>query len=90
LLLLTLTWNEAAKTALKARLGLAAGGDAPLFGVVSRLTPQKGLDLLLAALPGLVEGGAELALLGAGDADLEAGFAAAAAHLGERHGAHPL
>jgi starch synthase len=47
--------------------------------VVSRLTPQKGLDLLLAALPGLVEGGAALALLGAGDADLEAGFAAAAA-----------
>ena len=71
--------KAAAKAALQARLGLAAGGEAPLFGVVSRLTPQKGLDLLLAALPGLVEGGAGLALLGAGDADLETGFAAAAA-----------
>jgi starch synthase len=71
--------KEAAKAALKARLGLAAGGNMPLLGVVSRLTSQKGLDLLLGALPGLVEGGAALALLGAGDADLEAGFAAAAA-----------
>jgi starch synthase len=71
--------KEAAKSALQGRLGLAASGDAPLFGVVSRLTPQKGLDLLLAALPGLVESGAALALLGSGDADLEAGFAAAAA-----------
>jgi starch synthase len=71
--------KAAAKAALQARLGLAVGGEAPLFGVVSRLTPQKGLDLLLAALPGLVEGGAGLALLGAGDADLETGFAAAAA-----------
>jgi starch synthase len=71
--------KAAAKAALEARLGLAAGDDAPLFGVVSRLTTQKGLDLLLAALPGLVEAGAALTLLGAGDADLEAGFAAAAA-----------
>jgi starch synthase len=73
------TGKEAAKSALKARLGLSLGGDAPLFGVVSRLTWQKGLDLLLAALPGLLESGAELVLVGAGDAELEAGFAAAAA-----------
>jgi starch synthase len=71
--------KEAAKSALQTRLRLAADGHAPLFGLVSRLTSQKGLDLLLAVLPGLVEGGAELVLLGAGDADLEAGFAAAAA-----------
>ena len=75
--------KAAAKSALQARLGLAAGGDRPLFGVVSRLTPQKGLDLVLEALPGFVESGAALALLGAGDGDLEAGFAAAAtAHPG--------
>jgi starch synthase len=42
------------------------------------LTPQKGLDLLLAALPGLLAAGAQLALLGSGDGDLEHGFAAAA------------
>jgi starch synthase len=75
--------KEAAKSALRARLRLAERSDGPVFGVVSRLTTQKGLDLLLAALPGLIEQGAQLALLGAGDADLEQGFlAAAAAHPG--------
>jgi starch synthase len=80
--------KEAAKSALQARFELTARGDAPLFGVVSRLTPQKGLDLLLAVLPGLVENGAELALLGAGDNDLEAGFAAAAAAYSGQVAAH--
>ncbi len=37
------------KRALKERFGITTGGDAPLFGVVSRLSEQKGLDLLLAA-----------------------------------------
>jgi starch synthase len=80
--------KQAAKSALQARLGLAAGGHAPLFGVVSRLTQQKGLDLLLATLPGQIGRGAELALLGAGDADLEAGFAGAAAAYPGRVAAH--
>ena len=66
------------KTVLQTELGLAPGVDWPLFGVVSRLTDQKGLDLLLAALPGLLAKGGQLALLGAGDAALETGFAAAA------------
>ncbi|HTV46135.1 MAG TPA: glycogen synthase, partial [Stellaceae bacterium] len=70
--------KHAAKAALQQRLGLALEPATPLFGVVSRLTPQKGLDLLLAVLPGLVAAGGQLALLGAGDADLEQGFAAAA------------
>jgi starch synthase len=67
--------KAAAKAALQRRLGLEPRADTPLFGVVSRLTPQKGLDLLLAIVPGLAAGGAELALLGSGDADLEQGFA---------------
>ena len=46
----------------------------PLFGVVSRLTWQKGMDLLLACLPVLRDLGAQLALLGAGEADIEAAF----------------
>ena len=55
----------------------------PLFGVVSRLTSQKGLDLLLAALPDFVARGAQLALLGSGEKALEEGFAdAALAHKG--------
>ena len=70
--------KQAAKAALQHRLGLELRADIPLFGVVSRLTPQKGLDLLLAIAPDLVAGGAQLALLGSGDADLEQGFAAMA------------
>jgi starch synthase len=71
------------KKALQARLGLDPDPQALLFGVVSRLSWQKGLDLLLAALPALVGGGAQLALLGSGEAALEHGFAAAAvAHPG--------
>src|SRR5205807_928167 len=70
--------KAAAKAALQQRFGLDEEPAAPLFGGVTRLTPQKGLDLLLAALPGLVESGGRLALLGSGDADLEQGFAAAA------------
>jgi starch synthase len=71
--------KQTAKAALQNRLGLDPLEDAPLFGAVSRLTPQKGLDLVLGGLPDLVAAGTELALLGAGDSDLELGFTAAAA-----------
>ncbi len=43
------------KAALQARMDLAVDADVPLFGVVSRLSWQKGLDLLAEALPTLVE-----------------------------------
>ncbi|MDQ3058722.1 MAG: glycogen synthase GlgA [Pseudomonadota bacterium] len=71
------------KAALQHELGLRVDAGAPLFAVVSRLTSQKGLDLVLDALPALLEGpaqgGAQLALQGNGDPVLEAAFAAAAA-----------
>jgi starch synthase len=71
------------KQALQAELGLDPDPRVPLFCVVSRLTPQKGLDLVLGALPGLLRSGAQFALQGAGDAALESAFAAAAlAHPG--------
>ncbi len=70
--------KSAAKAALRHRLNLAEQPETPLFGVVSRLTPQKGLDILLAALPEMLASGGQLALLGSGDADLEQGYAAAA------------
>jgi starch synthase len=76
--------KHAAKAALRSRLGLEQHEDAPLFGAVSRLTPQKGLDLLLPCLPEVVAGGSQIAILGSGDSDLEQGFAAAAeAHRGQ-------
>jgi starch synthase len=75
--------KSAAKAALQRRFGLDEQPDALLFGAVTRLTWQKGLDLLLAALPGIAGLGGQLALLGSGDYDLEQGFAAAAgAHRG--------
>jgi starch synthase len=70
--------KRAAKAALQRRLGLEQQPDTPLCGAVSRLTPQKGLDLLLGILPELVARGGQLALLGSGDLDLERGFASAA------------
>ncbi len=54
--------------------------DGPLAVVVTRLTTQKGLDLLLEALPGLIDNGGQLALLGSGDHDLELGFMRLAAN----------
>lgn len=67
------------KAALQTELGLAVRANAPLIGVVSRLTGQKGLDLLLQAMPALLHEGAQLALLGSGEAALEQGFRALAA-----------
>ena len=76
------------RAALAERFGLDLPADAPLFCVVSRLTRQKGLDLLLDALPRLAARGAGLVVLGSGDADLEAGFRAAAAQSPARIGVH--
>jgi len=66
------------KAALQRELGLQVQGDEMLFGVVSRLTSQKGLDLMLAALPALLKRGAQFVLQGAGEPALEAAFVAAA------------
>ena len=75
--------KAACKAALQRELGLAVDAGAPLFAVVSRLTAQKGLDLLLGALTALLDspaaGGAQLAVQGNGEPDLEAAFAQAAA-----------
>jgi len=76
--------KPAAKAGLQRLLGLAEDRDAPLFGVVSRLTWQKGLDLLLSTVPELAADGGQLAVLGSGDGDLEQGFAAAARAYGGR------
>ena len=75
--------RAANKAALQARLGLDIEPSAFLFGVVSRMTLQKGVDLLLEALPMLAGRGAQLAILGAGDRLLEdAAVGAAARHPG--------
>lgn len=76
------------KAALQAEFGLAVDAAAPLFVAVSRLSSQKGLDLLLSALPQLVEQGAQLVVQGTGDAALEAAFRMAASVHPGRVGVH--
>jgi len=50
------------------RTGLClAPSDGPLFGVVSRLVPQKGLDIVAAAAAGIVRNGGQIAILGLGE-----------------------
>lgn len=74
----TLKRKAANRIALSERLGLNTDTSGPLFCVVSRLTNQKGLDALLDAVPHLVERGAQLAVLGTGQPELEHGFREAA------------
>ena len=65
------------KAALQQELGLAAEPRALLLGLVSRLVQQKGIDLLIDALPQL-PAGVQLAVLGSGDAACVAALRAAA------------
>ncbi|MDB5731126.1 MAG: glycogen synthase GlgA, partial [Variovorax sp.] len=62
------------KAALQEALGLAALPDAPLFVIVSRLTEQKGLPLVLGGLDALLARGGQFALLGSGERWLEEAF----------------
>jgi len=66
------------KLALQAKFGLRPDGEAPLFGILSRLTDQKGVDLLLGALPVLFAEGAQLIVCGQGEPRYEQAFAQAA------------
>ena len=59
------------KAALQARMGLAVQPNALLFGIVSRLTEQKGLQLVLSAVDDLLAWGGQLVVLGSGDPALE-------------------
>ncbi len=56
------------KRALQQRMGLAIDTSVPLLGVVSRLTHQKGIDLIIQIVPELIARGCQLAILGSGDA----------------------
>lgn len=79
----TIQARQANKRDVVEKFGLD-GVDGPLFCVVSRLTDQKGMDLLLQTVDGLVDLGGRLAVLGSGDAALEDGFRAAwARHTGK-------
>lgn len=71
-------FNRAAnKVALEQRFGLEPG-NGPIFSVVSRLTWQKGLDMLPPLVDGLVAHAGRLIVLGSGDAEIETALTAAA------------
>lgn len=70
--------RAADKAALQERLGLEPRPDAFLLGVISRISWQKGLDLLLDCLPAILGEGMQLALLGSGEANLQERFQQAA------------
>ncbi len=74
------------KRALQTELGLTVDDKALLLTVISRLTAQKGLDLVLAAIPELVAAGVQFAVQGTGEPALEAAFRLAQqAHPGRVH-----
>ena len=74
----TLEAKAANKSALQQRMKLKVDGEIPLLGVVSRLTHQKGLDVLIAAAREVMNLPAQLVVLGSGDHALERQFSAMA------------
>ena len=62
------------KRALQEELGLEQDERKMVIGLVSRLTSQKGLDLVRDVLPGLVDGNTQVVVLGTGDAQYEDSF----------------
>jgi starch synthase len=62
------------KIELQRELGLERDAEKPLIGFVSRLTHQKMADVILSALPRVLDSGAQMVVLGQGEPALEAGF----------------
>lgn len=70
--------KKVVKESLQKQFQLQIDANAPLLGVVSRLTYQKGLDLLLEIAPDLVKQGCQIVVLGSGETTLENSFKALA------------
>jgi starch synthase len=69
-----LSGKEACRRALLEEVGLPPDSEYPVAGMTTRLVDQKGVDLVLAALPDLMFQGLGLIILGTGDAGLEKAF----------------
>ena len=59
------------KLALQREFGLPENPHIQLFGYIGRLVDQKGVDLILQVLPGIMDAGAQIVFLGSGNQDLE-------------------
>jgi starch synthase len=77
-----LAGKAACKKALQREMGLVERADVPLIGIVSRLSEQKGTDVVLAALTRLLDLGTQVVLLGSGDRPAE-GYLAMRSKLGD-------
>ena len=80
--------KAANKRELQSRLGLDIDPEVPLLGVVSRLTHQKGLDLLLKIAPRLIRLPVQLAMLGSGEVKMQQAARALARRHPGKIGAH--
>lgn len=74
--------KAACKSALQQKLGLPARGDVPLFGMISRMTDQKGFDLIAACADEFLREDVQIAVLGTGEQRYEG-------MLRDLAGAHP-
>lgn len=73
------SWNKPEgkavdKQCLQKELGLAESADTPIIGIVSRLTAQKGFDLVIAMIEEMMAEGIQLVVLGTGDSKYEEVF----------------
>lgn len=82
----SLTGKDAHKVELRKRLALQDDPASPLFGFVSRLDPQKGIEALFEAIPRFLRAGCQLAILGDGADKYRETFRALAAHFRGRVG----
>lgn len=72
------------KLKLQETLGLDVSPNIPVIGIVSRLTPQKGLDLIIYRIDEIVSSGAQIVVLGTGSEEYESMFKDAAVRYGRR------
>jgi starch synthase len=72
------------KEALQREVGLPVRPDHPVFGIISRLTSQKGFDVLAHALEKLLAWDLQIVMLGSGDPEAERFFAALAYQRGDK------
>ena len=66
--------KKANKLALQEELGMEQNADKMVIGLISRLTDQKGLDLLMPIMDGIIDGNTQFVLLGTGNAEYENAF----------------
>jgi starch synthase len=79
-----LSGKETCRADLLTRLGFDATDDSPVLGMIGRLDPQKGFDLLADAAPRLLAAGARLAVQGSGDPKIAADLRSLAARRPDR------